>query len=122
MTVEEILLLCGKIAAVCAIVVLYVDVILSIIKRRNIKLSILSLVFLSLATVLFVTATFIIKDGLASTVLSMLAIAFLAAYLICDIIVVVGNVKRRRAEKDVTATTAAEQDDAETTATTQDDK
>lgn len=116
MTPEEILILCGQIAAVLAIAFLFYDVIVSIVKKRNTKLSIVALVFLSAAAVLFVVAQFILKTGIIATILTILAIALLAAYLICDVIIVLGNMKRNKKELEESQTESAPdaQTDAET--------
>lgn len=104
MTVEEILLLCGKIFAALAIVFLFYDVIASIVKRKNIKLSVCALVFLSLAAILFSVAQFILKDGIVCVILSIVALVFLMVYLVCDVFMVVGNMKMSKRGKAETTT------------------
>lgn len=95
MTTEEILILCGQIAAVLAIAFLFYDAIRCIIKQRNFKLSITALSFLSLASILFLVGQFAFT-GVISVILSIVALVFLVGYLICDILIVFGNIKSNK--------------------------
>lgn len=94
-TTEEILVLCGQIAAVLAIAFLFFDAIRCIVKHRNFKLSVTALAFLSVAAVLFLVGQFAFQ-GIVSVILSIVSLVFLVGYLICDILIVFGNIKRNK--------------------------
>lgn len=116
MTPEEIFTLCGQIVAVIGIAFLFFDAIMSIIKKRNIRLSIVALVFLSLAVILFLVGQFVLDAGLVGTVITILSIVFLLAYIVCYVLIVFGNAKLRKKQLDelTTATEAENNEDNET--------
>ena len=71
------------------------DLIINIKKRRNTRLNIIGLVFISLSIVCFVL-TMVFTE--METVFTFIAIAFLAGYLVCDVIVAICIGKQNKRE------------------------
>ena len=71
------------------------DLIINIKKRRNTRLNIIGLVFISLSIVCFVL-TMVFSE--METIFMFISIAFLAAYLVCDVIIAVCIGKQNKRE------------------------
>ena len=72
------------------------DFVISIKKRRNIRLNIIGLVFITLAIVSFIL-TEVFTD--MALIFSFVSIAFLVAYFVCNVVITVCIAKQNKREK-----------------------
>ncbi|MCM1194908.1 MAG: hypothetical protein NC332_03140 [Firmicutes bacterium] len=97
--IDTILEWCGRIFGIVGVIFLFVEAIGSLRKRSNTKLTILSLVFLSISVIGYLLTDLILRNKNLPVIFSLLWIVFLWAYLICNLISAVSISKRTRSAK-----------------------
>ena len=97
--IDKILQWCGIVFGVVGVTCLFLEAIGSIRKHNNTKLSILSLVFLTVSLVGYIVTELVLRSKGLPSVFSFVWIIFLWAYLACNLASAVKISKRSRAEK-----------------------
>ncbi len=85
------------VVAALGLALLFTDLIMNIKKRQHTRLNIVALVFLSVSLICFILTQWVIKN--LPPFMSLIWIAFLVGYLVCDIILAVGIGKDNRRKK-----------------------
>lgn len=97
--IEKVLQWCGIVFAVVGVVCLFLEAIGSIRKHNNTKLSILSLVFLTISLVGYIITEVVLRSKGLPSFFSVVWVVFLWAYLICNLVSYLKINKKNRALK-----------------------
>lgn len=117
--IEKILQWCGIVFAAVGIVCLFLEAIGSIRKRNNTKLSILSLIFLTISLVGYIVTEVVLRSKGLPSFFSVAWVVFLWAYLICNLVSYLKINKKNRALKREQKLADEQADNAELTEQTE---
>ena len=96
---EKLLPWIGGVFAVIGLILIFFDVIASIKRRDKAKTNVVGLVLLSVAVVGYVITDIILKDSAWPPFASLIWIALFWVYVILDVFVTMGTIKKVRREK-----------------------
>lgn len=97
--IEKILKWGGIVFAVVGIICLFLEAFATLKRKTNPKLTIAGMIFLSISVIGYVITELILRDKDVPIIFSIIWIAFLWLYLICNLISSVLIARKHRAEK-----------------------